>query len=239
MQDVSAHKTEPRTVLGVGKGCSLIHHPTSGVYLIERRGETLLRGRISKNRFGLDTLPFERLDLEDGEHKMAHGYLEGNEFVVPAVNLSIPVNPTLPAFARLGRSRQRALDVIRRTQNDLQEHALRSRIVCKTFYQLTNALILLDEDTGKFILAWVNSLDPDYFKWNFAPGDVVQGVKNKFIRFLELHESGNTQLRASAYPRGSDMMLEFEFQQPIACPILGHPSPHIESLRQAAASTEG
>lgn len=237
MQDASAHRSDPVTVLGVGKGCLFLHKPTTGLYYIEKRGATVLQGRISKNRFGLDTLPFERFDTERGEQKMAHGHLEGDRFVVPAINLSIPVNPFLPALARLSRSRQRAQAVIQRAQEELKQQALKSRIVCRTYHQLTHALVLLDEETGKFTLAWVNMLDSDYPKWLFAPGDLVQGSKNKFIRFLELNESGNASLRASAYPRGGEMMMEFEFQQPVACPITDKESRHIEALRQAAKGT--
>lgn len=223
--------SEAITLLGEGRGCALIHQPTSGIFLVEKRGATVLRGVITKNRFGLDTLPFERLDKESGDGKTAHAYLDGDRLIVPACNLIIPVNPALPALARLTNSRRRAQSVLRRSYEALKERALRSKIVCRVGYQLTTAYMLLEECTGEFTLAWINLLDPQYPRWHFAPGDVHQGVKNQFVRFLELNESGNATLRASAYPRGEDMMLEFEFQQPIACKMKGATSPHIEALR--------
>lgn len=232
MNQTTVSSSEPITLLGVGKGYSLLHKPTSGVFLVQRRGSTVLRGQIRKNRFGLDTLPFERLDVADGESKTAHGHLEGNRLVVPACNMSIQVNPSLPALARLTNSIRRIPGVLQRSYDELKARALNSRIICKTNYQLTTALVLLDDSTGAFTLAWVNRLDEDFPRWHFAPGEIAQGAKNRFVRFLELHESGNASLRASSYPKGSEMMIEFEFQQPIACTLLGAPSPHIEALRQ-------
>jgi hypothetical protein len=234
MQEAIAARTEPTTLLGVGRGCSLLHKPTTGLFLVQKHGETLLSGKIQKNRFGLDTLPFNRFDTEAGESKTAHGHLEGDRLVVPACNLSIPVNTTLPALARLNFSRQRTPAVMRRFHEELKARALRSRIVCRTHYQLTDAFLLLERGTGEFTLAWLNMLDETHPNWHFAPGEVFQGVKNRFVRFLELNESGNASLRASAYPRGTDMMLEFEFQQPLACPIEIGPSQYIEALRLAA-----